>query len=258
MKWFKFYGQDWLTDLKIRKLSVEDKLCFITLLCLASSEDKEGVVSMCDEDTLIQLTGFNKNTSSEVSSYTRAKGCLDRYEALHLVTRSRYGDVVVVNFSRRQSENLSNAERQKRYRDSHKIIKKSNVTQRNDSNARIEKITKVTLRVTESKKKVKKITTFNPLGEQIIFEFIPVNPACRKYYSNTTQRSACDRLIAEYGLERVKSVIALLPRTNPIPWIPTITTPLQLEDRWVSLHEQMKKEQAKNIIGKNERITPDI
>lgn len=142
MRWFKFYGQDWLTDLKVRKLSLEDKMCFITLLCLASTADEGGLVRNCDELTLIELSNLRQNIYDDDNEYNRALGCLKRYEALHIVTLHDNGDVTVNNFEKRQGENLSNAERQKAYRERLKTKPKerndSNVTRYNDSNARIE------------------------------------------------------------------------------------------------------------------------
>lgn len=143
MKWFKFYGQDWLTDLKIRKMPIEDRLCFITLLCLASSQEEEGLIKDCDEHTLIELTGLYNDPYETNNQYTRAIGCLKRYEALHCVTLHDNGDVTLLNFMRRQEENLSNAERQQKYRERLKTKTKSRneryVTKSNDSNARIDK-----------------------------------------------------------------------------------------------------------------------
>lgn len=142
MRWFKFYGQDWLTDLKVRRLSLEDKMCFITLLCLASTADEGGLVRNCDEFTLIELSNLRDNPYDDNNEYRRAIGCLKRYEALQIVTLYDNGDVTVNNFERRQGENLSNAERQKAYRERLKTKPKerndSNITRYNDSNARIE------------------------------------------------------------------------------------------------------------------------
>ena len=69
----------------------------------------------------------------------------------------------------------------------------------------------------------------------LIDAFEKVNPAYRKWYSNTTQRAAADRLITTHGLEHVLKVIAFLPRSNAMPYFPSITTPSQLEDKWASL-----------------------
>lgn len=114
-----------------------DRLCFLTLLCLASSEEEGGLIRCCDEDAVIKMTRLSPEESS------KAVGCLERYVALQIVTLARNGDVTVCNFGRRQGENLSNAERQKKYRERRKLAIKSsvtsNVTRYNDSNARIEK-----------------------------------------------------------------------------------------------------------------------
>jgi hypothetical protein len=133
MKWFKFYGQDWLTDPKVIRMNAMDRLCFITLLCLASGAEEDGVVRNCDEETLIQLTHLSGD------NYDQARGCLKRYEALHCVTLGDNGEVTVNNFDARQGENLTNAERQARYRERLKTKTKS----RNESNSHV--TTKVTL-----------------------------------------------------------------------------------------------------------------
>ena len=84
----------------------------------------------------------------------------------------------------------------------------------------------------------------NPLGGELIKAFIVFNPACAKYYGNTTQRGACDRLIEAYGLEKVLKVIAILPKTNTMQYVPSVSTPLQLEEKWTSLESAMLKKKA--------------
>ena len=143
MKWFKFYGQDWLTDLKVMKMSMEDRLCFITLLCLASAADEDGLIRNCDEEAVIRLTNLPEYVLEDTDPRRQAKGFLQRCNALQTVTLMQNGDVIVDAFRRRQSENLSNAERQKNYRERLKTKdlfgNDSNVTSSNDSNARLDK-----------------------------------------------------------------------------------------------------------------------
>ncbi len=69
----------------------------------------------------------------------------------------------------------------------------------------------------------------------VLDEFVKINPACRSYFKNKTQRLACSDLIENYGLEKVLAVIVILPKTNLRPYLPTITTPLQLRDKWSQL-----------------------
>lgn len=142
MRWFKFYGQDWLTDLKIRRLRTEDKICFITLMCLASTADEKGLVRNCTEEDLISLSNLYQDPYNDNNEYTRALGCLERYAALQIVTLHDNGDVTINAFDARQSENTTAAERQKKYRERLKTTTKKrdkrDVTRYNDSNARIE------------------------------------------------------------------------------------------------------------------------
>jgi hypothetical protein len=55
-------------------------------------------------------------------------------------------------------------------------------------------------------------------------------------YGNKTQRQASEDLIATYGKERIESIIRdTLPKTNKIKFFPTITTPVQLRDKFIML-----------------------
>ncbi len=82
---------------------------------------------------------------------------------------------------------------------------------------------------------------------ELIKAFEVINPASKKFYGNTTQRKACESLIGEYGFDRVLSVISkTLPKTNTIEYFPTITTPLQLFEKWATLESAIKKHQSKN------------
>jgi hypothetical protein len=62
---------------------------------------------------------------------------------------------------------------------------------------------------------------FNPLGVEILKAFTVVDPTNKTYYSNTTQRAACDFLLSEYGLDNVLKRIGVLPKINKIPYFPT-------------------------------------
>lgn len=80
---------------------------------------------------------------------------------------------------------------------------------------------------------------------QIIDAFKEVNFAYQKWYGNKTQRQACLNLIDKHGIETVLKVIKLLSTTNKTPYMTTITTPQQLEDRWATLAAQYTKEKGK-------------
>jgi hypothetical protein len=106
-------------------------------------------------------------------------------------------------------------------------------------------------------KKVKNIVEQAPQDDivKIIDSFKPVNGAFGRWYGNTTQRGAISRMIETHGLEQVLKVVAILPKTNTMPWITTITTPSQLEDKWSTLEAQLRKE--KNKLSVKNKSTPN-
>lgn len=79
---------------------------------------------------------------------------------------------------------------------------------------------------------------------EIIQAFVVVDPKNKTYYGNTTQRAACAFLAKEYGLEEVLKRISVLPKTNKIPYFPSITTPLQLRDKWVALQDAVDRKRG--------------
>ena len=81
----------------------------------------------------------------------------------------------------------------------------------------------------------------------LIDKFSILNPACKRMYGNTTQRKVCKLLIETYGLERLKKIITeTLPKTNGLQYFPTITTPLQLQDKFIALESAIRKYQSEH------------
>lgn len=156
MQWFKFYGQDFLTDPKMRVLTVEEKMCWVVLMCLANAEDKKGKISFLNEEEVMRQASVEEGSPM----WEATKGFLDKFEELQMLSidkttssplrnaKSRSSQllrwcVTLINFDARQDRDLSGAERQQRYRERLKIRENprhhSNVTQRNESDARTDK-----------------------------------------------------------------------------------------------------------------------
>lgn len=79
----------------------------------------------------------------------------------------------------------------------------------------------------------------------VIKLFESVNPACKRYYGNPTQRKACQDLLDTYGLEELTNVINFLPVNNSTPYKPKANTPLQLWEKYQSIKDAWAQE--KNI-----------
>jgi len=118
----------------------------------------------------------------------------------------------------------------------------------------IPKVDEVATQVRLGKDRLGEVTTTETSSEDIsllIKSFESLNPASKKFYGNTTQRKACRFLIDTYTLERVKTIVEkTLPKTNGLQFFPTITTPLQLQDKWVALESAVRKYQSEKITNK--------
>jgi len=80
----------------------------------------------------------------------------------------------------------------------------------------------------------------NPLIEL----FKEVNPSYSKLFANKTQRGSAERLLKTHGLEKLSSLIKLLPQMNQDRYAPVITTPVQLEDKFGQLIAYGQRKQA--------------
>ena len=102
----------------------------------------------------------------------------------------------------------------------------------------------------EDSAKAGETSKHNPLGSEIIKAFEMVDSKNKTYYSNTTQRSACDFLLSEYGLQEILDRIAFLPKSNKLPYFPKINSPNDLKEKWVKLEDMVKTKQVENLSDK--------
>ena len=87
--------------------------------------------------------------------------------------------------------------------------------------------------------------------EILIKSFETINPASKDFYGRPPQRKACKNLIDTYSFERVKNVIEkTLPKTNNMQFFPTITTPMQLRDKWAMLESAINKKKSEKLKNK--------
>lgn len=79
----------------------------------------------------------------------------------------------------------------------------------------------------------------------LIEAFKEINPSYKGWYGNKTQRGAAERLLKETPLEKFPHVIEAIKWANETPYAPTITTPLQLENKLANLRSAWIKENKK-------------
>jgi len=69
----------------------------------------------------------------------------------------------------------------------------------------------------------------------IIELFKTVNPSYANLYKRISERKAVERLLKLHGREKLEKVIAVLSQSNTERYAPTITTPIQLENKYAQL-----------------------
>ena len=140
-----------MTDRAINNLRPQDRLCFITLLCVTSqSDERNGIVTNYCEHEIIKLTQLDINvTDDEKSDYHLAIGFTKRLADCGIIEVINDKQILIKNFAKRQDTMLSPAERAKKYRDKKKV---TNVTNKSDErNARVDKIRGEKKRVDKNK-----------------------------------------------------------------------------------------------------------
>ena len=81
----------------------------------------------------------------------------------------------------------------------------------------------------------------------IINLFKEVNPSYQRLFGMPPQRAAAERLKKTHGMEKLSSMIAFLPKSNTSRYAPTITTPVQFEQKlgdliaWGQKQKDIKK-----------------
>lgn len=107
-QWFKFYGAEYLSDPKMDRLSVQERSCWITLLCMASQND--GKIKFLSVESLLTKSGveFDVYDSSE---WDNAQNVLQNFEKYEMIKIDSKGIIEIINWEKRQEHNLTVNER---------------------------------------------------------------------------------------------------------------------------------------------------
>lgn len=80
---------------------------------------------------------------------------------------------------------------------------------------------------------------------QIIKLFEPVNATIGRFYANTTQRAAVERMIKAYGFDKLAEMVKALPLANAKQFWPKSTTPVELEKN-IPIYSAKQSEEKSN------------
>lgn len=111
MKWFKFYGGDYLSDPKMLALSASERSCWLTILSYACVEDGGGVIKHVTEERLMIQSGID--ATDEI--WDKTVGVLEKLKKLEMIQIDD-GVITILNWQKRQEVNLTGYERTKKYR----------------------------------------------------------------------------------------------------------------------------------------------
>lgn len=204
---------------------------WLTLLLLANHEDKKfmwnnGTIVIHEgslvtgRDKLSKLTGVSSSTIERVLQF------LENEHQIEQQKTTKYRVITIINWKEYQTSD--NKTDNKRTTNGQQTDTYKNVRRKEGKN-------------TEQKAP-------EPGAEDIpviIDSFKEVNPSYSKFFGNTTQRSAVQRLLGLHGKDQLIKVISMLPKTNSMRFFPSITSPVQLEDKWAALktaYERKKDE----------------
>jgi hypothetical protein len=86
---------------------------------------------------------------------------------------------------------------------------------------------------------------------KIISLFKEINPSIGKYYKNISQRNAVERMLEQFGREKLEEMIKALPIINARPYWPKSTTPIELENnigKYKAMNESDKNKKSESKI----------
>ena len=182
--------------------------------------------------TYLEISEKTKATRGQIDMCIRF---LKKEQMLTTQKTTRGMHITVVNYDLYQTlDNYKN--------DSSNDIETTKERHRNDTINKYDKNDKECKEVSEQSSQRKDQPIIN-----VIDAFKEVNPLNKSWYGNTSQRKACKELVDTFGEAEVLKVISILPETNGMAYIPNITTPCQLRDKWAALGAGLKSDKAKKL-----------
>lgn len=95
----------------------------------------------------------------------------------------------------------------------------------------------------------------NPLIPVVIKAMEDLDPKNKLFYGNKTQRGAVEFLIKEYTFDKVIKLIKMIPEMKmQVPYFPSITTPVELRDKWKKVEDALIRVKVNTESKKTEVI----
>lgn len=105
-QWFKFYGLEYLSDLKIKQLNSQERSCLITLFSYASISTIPGIVKNLPEATLKMEAGCADYDGK----------VYEKLQSLNIIKCIDATSIQIINWNKRQEYTMSATERSRKHR----------------------------------------------------------------------------------------------------------------------------------------------
>lgn len=234
-QWFKFYGGEYLSDPKIERLSPLERSCWITILCMASMGEG-GVIEFLTVESLLNRSGIQFDPYYP-EEWERALSVLVKFEKLKMIKTTEEGQIIVLNWAKRQEHNLTVAERVAKHR-AKKANVTTNVTNVTTEENRIEENTSET-KVSQGEPIIAVDPNTPPLREKKDLSYRKVFELWGNYPMNwrkdKTQIESAKNLLAEKGLDAVAQAVAFALKYRKDRFIVKIYKPSDLDRNWAKL-----------------------
>lgn len=239
-QWFKFYGAEYLSDPKMDRLTVQERSCWLTLLCMASQSD--GIVKFLSPESILTKSGI-KFDPYDTTEWDNAMSVLSTFEKYKMIKVHTNGDVEVVNWEKRQESYQTDAERARKYREKQREFKIASQKRHGPSDERHARIEEnrieentseadasqeLRYEVEENKPRTRKDTTYLKVFE--LWGKYPLN-----WKQNRTEIAAGQNILAEHGLEKAANALRFAREHADVPDCPQILKPSDLDRKWVNL-----------------------
>jgi hypothetical protein len=213
MKWFKFYGQDYLSDPKILALSGSERSCWITLLSYGSVNDN-GMITFLDEEQLMAQSGI----SPMHEEWDATLGVLNKLKRLKMIDFDN--DVItILNWKKRQETSLTGYER----------VKKCREKKRDDNANDNAKITSDKIRIDKNRKDINISSEQGSQENRVMEVFSRINPTLN--WGNKTTRKAAAEMIKKFGLDGTLKMAEQITSVQGQKFAPVATTPYQMKEK---------------------------
>lgn len=240
-QWFKFYGGEFLADPKIGSLSAQERSCWITLMCLASTSSTQGVIEYLTMEVLLQKSGITFDPFSP-EEWNALLGILQKFENMKMLKKHDNGVIEIRNWSKRQENALSVTERVRKYRAKQKDSEEDVTDVTNGNETANDRIEENRIELTEQSSAVEyeivpdlEVKTKTPSRAKDIESVFRLfnNPAWQTWKVRPLERKAAEVLYDTHGLEVLKKRLARIAteKKKGDPYFPEVNTPSQLLDK---------------------------